>query len=326
MSDDEKYEDKIKRERLDWEIEASRRIEKLERMQETILETDPCSMQDDIKELKEKIEELEKIVQDRKEYDLYLAKRGLIEQMIIRYAELKERQKKGEDWVQSLLDLGWNNRKVLRELGEDLKKACEYDWNGQEIKITLKHNLEVLLAKLDGKIKYCEHGTPSNIHCLKCLEGSGGEKVLETETVNKHERVCVHQISTDSKPPEPKYLCLKLSKQLDIIKLRNLLDEIIDGDNALGLSVSWFEVSEALLKADGSWDKRPELYPKYNVRGFKEPSETDTMELIHKDDIKELISEFVEDLKYAVNSYLEVDTVTDKYIKILIEKWEARTK
>jgi len=41
---------------------------------------------------------------------------------------------------------------------------------------------------------------------------------------------------------------------------------------------------------------------------------------------KELIAEFVEDLKYAVNSYLEVDTVTDKYIKILIEKWEARSK
>ena len=40
--------------------------------------------------LNKRISELEKIVQDRKEYDLYLAKGGLIEQMIIRYAELKE--------------------------------------------------------------------------------------------------------------------------------------------------------------------------------------------------------------------------------------------
>ena len=44
-----------------------------------------------IQNMEEKVEELEKIVQDRKEYDLYLAKGGLIEQMIIRYAELKEK-------------------------------------------------------------------------------------------------------------------------------------------------------------------------------------------------------------------------------------------
>jgi len=49
-------------------------------------------------------------------------------------------------------------------------------------------------------------------------------------------------------------------------------------------------------------------------------------ECLYYTDGQKLIAEFVEDLKYAVNSYLEVDTVTDKYIKILIEKWEARSK
>ena len=70
------------------------------------------------------------------------------------YNELKERQKKGEDWVQSLLDLGWNNRKALRELTEQViyyrdklrcaKIGADPLWFEDEA-------LERLLEKLDGK-------------------------------------------------------------------------------------------------------------------------------------------------------------------------------
>ena len=63
-----------------------------------------------------------------------------------------------------------------------------------------------------------------------------------------------------------KYLCLKLQKQLDVVKLRDMLNEFIGPDNAIGISVKWLDLVDILLKADGSWYKNPNLYTKYEVK------------------------------------------------------------
>lgn len=70
------------------------------------------------------------------------------------------------------------------------------------------------------------------------------------------------------------YLSLKLQKQLDVVKLIKLLTAFIETDkfneiNTLGLSIKWLDLTEILLKADGSWDKKPYLYHKYNVEKNK---------------------------------------------------------
>ena len=51
-----------------------------------------------------------------------------------------------------------------------------------------------------------------------------------------------------------KYIVLKLQKQIDIIKLRDMLNDLIDGDDAIGLSVKWLDIADILLVADGSLD------------------------------------------------------------------------
>ena len=66
----------------------------------------------------------------------------------------------------------------------------------------------------------------------------------------------------------PKYLMLKLQKQLDVVRLRNLLTIFIEGDNSIGISVKWLDLAEILLKVDGSWDKNPQLYMKYTTTGM----------------------------------------------------------
>lgn len=63
-----------------------------------------------------------------------------------------------------------------------------------------------------------------------------------------------------------KYVCLKLQRSLDIVRLRDMLNEYIDGDTAIGISVKWLDLAEILLKADGSWDKKPFLYNKYELK------------------------------------------------------------
>ena len=68
---------------------------------------------------------------------------------------------------------------------------------------------------------------------------------------------------------EGKFLVLKLQRQLDVVKLRNMLDGLIDGDTAIGISVKWLDLAEILLTADKSWDKRPYLYNKYSVKKRK---------------------------------------------------------
>ena len=49
---------------------------------------------------------------------------------------------------------------------------------------------------------------------------------------------------------EMKYLVLKLQNQFDIIKLRNSLDKLIDGDTCTGLSIKWVEIAEILLESE----------------------------------------------------------------------------
>lgn len=66
------------------------------------------------------------------------------------------------------------------------------------------------------------------------------------------------------------YISLKLSRQFDVVKLRNMINDLIDGDNAIGISMNWADLAEILLKVDGSWDKRPEFYHKYDIVKHKE--------------------------------------------------------
>jgi len=49
---------------------------------------------------------------------------------------------------------------------------------------------------------------------------------------------------------ELKYLVLKLQNQFDIIKLRNELDKIIDGDDAIGLSMKWLDIADILINSE----------------------------------------------------------------------------
>lgn len=49
---------------------------------------------------------------------------------------------------------------------------------------------------------------------------------------------------------ETKYLVLKLQNQFDIIKLRNSLDKLIDGDTCIGLSIKWVEIAEMLIESE----------------------------------------------------------------------------
>jgi phosphoglycerate-specific signal transduction histidine kinase len=47
-----------------------------------------------------------------------------------------------------------------------------------------------------------------------------------------------------------KYLVLKLEKQIDIDKLRDKLNEIIDGDNSIGIVMKWKNIAEILIKSE----------------------------------------------------------------------------
>lgn len=71
------------------------------------------------------------------------------------------------------------------------------------------------------------------------------------------------------------YISLKLQKQLDVVKLIKMLKDFVgrgtseEGLNTLGLSVKWLDLVEILLRVDGSWDKEPYFYHKYNVTKVK---------------------------------------------------------
>jgi len=47
-----------------------------------------------------------------------------------------------------------------------------------------------------------------------------------------------------------KYLVLKLQHQFDVIKLRNKLNELIDGDTAIGISMKWLDIADILISLD----------------------------------------------------------------------------
>ena len=45
-------------------------------------------------------------------------------------------------------------------------------------------------------------------------------------------------------------IVLKMENQFDIVKLRNKLDEIIGGDNSIGISMKWRDIAEILLASE----------------------------------------------------------------------------
>ena len=49
---------------------------------------------------------------------------------------------------------------------------------------------------------------------------------------------------------EMKYLVLKLDNQLNIIKLSNKIDELIDGDDSIGISVKWRDLADILIECE----------------------------------------------------------------------------
>lgn len=49
---------------------------------------------------------------------------------------------------------------------------------------------------------------------------------------------------------EMKYLVLKLQKQFDIIELRKKIDNLIDGDDAIGLSMKWLDIADILINVE----------------------------------------------------------------------------
>ena len=65
------------------------------------------------------------------------------------------------------------------------------------------------------------------------------------------------------------FISLRLQRPLDVVKLRDMINDLIDGDNSIGISMKWLDLAEILLKADGSWEGRPELYHKFEVRRVK---------------------------------------------------------
>ena len=71
------------------------------------------------------------------------------------------------------------------------------------------------------------------------------------------------------------YISLKLQRSLNLIELRNLLNDLIEEKDPGfikaregNIQVKWLDLAEILLKADGSWDKNPFLYHKYDVMKY----------------------------------------------------------
>ncbi len=68
------------------------------------------------------------------------------------------------------------------------------------------------------------------------------------------------------------YISLKLQRQLDVVELIKMLKDFVgrgnseEGLNTLGLSIKWSDIAKILLKADGSWDKKPYFYHKYDIK------------------------------------------------------------
>ena len=123
----------------------------------------------------------------------------------------------------------------------------------------------------------CKESLSPNEKCNKKCEKE--LQKLEKELKRKHEKK-----SENTKKVEPKYLCLKLSKSVDIEQLYDNLKPIVkelreklhppyartDADVGIVFPPQWKDLVEILLKADGSWDKKPELYMKYSVEKIKE--------------------------------------------------------
>ena len=141
--------------------------------------------------LEDKIEILEKIVQDRKEYDLYLAKGGLIEQMIEQIAELRNLIQGNA--ISDLNHYEANDREI-RELKEEIKRFKEYEEMIQDIHDEDIRKLKVVLRELikDYKIK---HSTSRDV----------ADKLLEKLDVGSTQQMVNKEIKFNDFAPE----CLK---------------------------------------------------------------------------------------------------------------------
>ena len=67
---------------------------------------------------------------------------------------------------------------------------------------------------------------------------------------NPYKEVSWQQTELTEMGIEAKYLILKLQNQFDIIKLRDSLNKLIDGDTCIGLSIKWIEIAEMLREAE----------------------------------------------------------------------------
>ena len=182
--------------------------------------------------------------------------------------------------------------RIVKEVLQDHIKAHKFIADqGSVIKIMDKwiEHLNEALEKLDGKeYQTIESGKwyrrKNGKFELSPRQDSGGEQSVGGERAGCDETR--HQ--TDSKQPEP----IKIEDRvIGYVGKRKLIRRF------------FLKCSKQIKQSKLIWI---------------EPSETDTMELIHKDDIKELISEFVKRLK--TYDFLEGDDLEDEILY-----WEARS-
>ena len=76
---------------------------------------------------------------------------------------------------------------------------------------------------------------------------------------------------------EAEYLCLRLNKKVNPIQLD--IDIYHFGQRNINMrdnsknNVTWRDYAETLLRADGSWDKKPYFYKKFKVTKVEEDDE-----------------------------------------------------
>jgi len=80
--------------------------------------------------------------------------------------------------------------------------------------------------------------------------------------------------SSVSHTEEPKYLCLKLNKKIDplilLILIHDFEQKVCLHDDSKN-NFTWNDLAEILLQTDGSWDKKPYLYNKYQITKERPP-------------------------------------------------------
>lgn len=195
-----------------------------------------------------------------------------------------ERNSKQKTFIQKREEI---NREVLRVIGNEIINLI----NDKIDENTAKDNIEKQLKKLGGETE-------------KVRESSYSADVVK--------RTLKDTASTDSNPPEPKYLYLKLEKKIDITKMIKRLERKVVKENNithpsdfnsshLKKEYIWKDIIKELLEADGSWNKKPYLYNKYPEE--KEPTDIitgvaqiQTIE-VEKADLAGLFDDFMKELR-----------------------------